>query len=218
LKRDWSIAETPYPKKVQRLPQVLSPEDVAKLIDAADSPFHRILLMTLYATGARRAEVAYLKVSDIDSQRMVVHIRGGKGRKDRDVMLSPKLLEALRVYWHGLKRKPTDWLFPGNAWHTGARPVTTKVLWTACELQNVPVWNTNAFILIRCGAALLRICSKPAPTSVRFRCCSVIVTWKKRRSIFPAAASAGNCLERCAFIVPNRARSPRSMSSHIHCR
>jgi len=122
----------PYPKKVQRLPLVLSPEDVAKLIDAADSPFHRILLMTLYATGARRAEVAHLKVSDIDSQRMVVHIRGGKGRKDRDVMLSPRLLDALRVYWRGLKRKPSDWLFPGNAWHTGARPVTTKVLWTAC--------------------------------------------------------------------------------------
>lgn len=133
LKRGWSVAETPYPKKVQRLPLVLSPEDVAKLIDAADSSFHRILLMTLYATGARRAEVAHLKVSDIDSQRMVVHIRGGKGRKDRDVMLSPKLLDALRVYWRGLRRKPTDWLFPGNSWHTAARPVTTKVLWTACE-------------------------------------------------------------------------------------
>ena len=71
-------------------------EEVARLIDAADSPFHRILLMTLYATGARRAEAAHLKVSDIDSQRMVVHIHGGKGSKDRDVMLSPKLLEALR--------------------------------------------------------------------------------------------------------------------------
>jgi integrase/recombinase XerD len=74
-----------------------------------------------------------LKVSDIDSQRMVVHIRGGKGRKGRDVMLSPKLLEALRVYWRGLRRKPTDWLFPGNRWHTASYPVTTKVLWTACQ-------------------------------------------------------------------------------------
>jgi integrase len=63
--------------------------------------------MTLYATGARRAEVAHLKISDIDSQRMVVHIRGGKGRKDRDVMLSPKLLDALRIYWRGLKEKPS---------------------------------------------------------------------------------------------------------------
>src|SRR5205807_9506682 len=79
LKRGWSVAETPYPKKVLHLPQVLSQEEVARLIDAAEFPFHRILLMTLYATGARRAEVAHLKLSDIDSQRMVVHIRGGKG-------------------------------------------------------------------------------------------------------------------------------------------
>ena len=89
--------------------------------------------MTLYATGARRAEVAQLKVSDIDSQRMVVHIRGGKGRKDRDVMLSPALLDALRAYWRWLRRKPTDWLFPGNRWHRASHPVTTKVLWTACQ-------------------------------------------------------------------------------------
>jgi site-specific recombinase XerD len=133
LKRGWSIAETPYPKKVQHLPLVLSPEDVAKLIDAADTPFHRVLLMTLYATGARRAEVAHLKVRDIDSQRMVVHIRGGKGRKDRDVMLSLRLLDALRLYWRGLRRKPTNWLFPGNPWHTGSRPITSKVLWNACQ-------------------------------------------------------------------------------------
>ena len=108
LKRDWSIAETPYPKKVRHLPGVLSQEEVARLIEAADTPFHRILLMTLYATGARRAEAARLKVSDIDSQRMVVHIREGKGGKDRDVMLSPKLLEELRVYWRGLRRKPRE--------------------------------------------------------------------------------------------------------------
>jgi integrase/recombinase XerD len=133
LKKGWSVAETPYPKKVLHLPQVLSRGEVARLIDAAECPFHRILLMTLYATGARRTEVAHLKVSDIDSQRMVVHIRGGKGRKDRDVMLSPKLLEALRDYWRGLRRKPTTWLFPGNRWHTGSRPITTKVLWDACQ-------------------------------------------------------------------------------------
>ena len=134
LKRGWSIAETPYPKKVRRLPQILSQEEVARLIDAADTPFHRILLMTLYATGARRAEASHLKVSDIDSQRMVVHIRGGKERKDRDVMLSPKLLEALRAYWRGLRRKPKEWLFPGNRWHTSSHPVTTKVLWSACQI------------------------------------------------------------------------------------
>jgi integrase/recombinase XerD len=133
LKKGWSVAETPYPKKVLHLPQVLSREEVARLIDAAESSFHRILLMTLYATGARRAEVAHLRVSDIDSRRMIVHIRGGKGRKDRDVMLSPKLLHALRLYWRELRRKPTEWLFPGNRWHTASYPITTKVLWTACQ-------------------------------------------------------------------------------------
>jgi site-specific recombinase XerD len=133
LKRGWSVAETPYPKKVLHLPQILSQQEVACLIDATETPFQRILVMTLYATGARRAEVGQLKVSDIDSERMVVHIRGGKGRKDRDVMLSPALLEELRTYWRGLRRKPTLWLFPGNRWHTSNHPVTTKVLWTACQ-------------------------------------------------------------------------------------
>jgi site-specific recombinase XerD len=114
LKRGWSVAETPYPKKVLRLTMILSQEEVARLINAALTPFHRIVLMTLYATGVRRAELARLKISDIDSQRMVIHIQGGKGRQDRDVMLSPKLLEALRQYWRALKRKPSEWLFPGG--------------------------------------------------------------------------------------------------------
>ena len=133
LQRGWSAAETPYPKKVLHLPEILTQAEVARLIEATETPFQRILVMTLYATGARRAEVAALKVSDIDSQRMVVHIHGGKGRKDRDVMLSPALLEALRTYWRGLPHKPTMWLFPGNRWHTASYPVTTKVLWTACQ-------------------------------------------------------------------------------------
>src|SRR6202158_2107083 len=133
IKKAWSVAETPYPKKTRHLPSILSPEEVAHLIDSSRTRFHRMVLMTLYGTGARRAEVARLKISDIDSRRMVIHIRGGKGRKDRDVMLSPKLLDALRVYWRGLKRKPTDWLFPGNRWRTASHPVSTKVLWNACQ-------------------------------------------------------------------------------------
>jgi site-specific recombinase XerD len=179
LKRGWSIAETPYPKKVRHLPQVLSQEEVARLIDAADSPFHRILLLTLYATGARRAEAAHLKVSDIDSQRMVVHIRGGKGGKDRDVMLSPKLLEALRTYWRGLRRKPTEWLFPGNRWHTASYPVTTKVLWTVVKRPpNAPASRIGTFIRTPCVTASPHICSKPAPTCERSRYCSDIATSK----------------------------------------
>jgi len=133
LKKAWSITETPYPKKAVHLPTILSREEVGRLIDAALTPYHRALLMTLYATGVRRAELTHLKVSDIDSKRMVIHVQGGKGRKDRDVMLSPKLLEALREHWRGLRHKPSAWLFPGNRWHSGDTPITTKVVWNACK-------------------------------------------------------------------------------------
>jgi site-specific recombinase XerD len=133
LKKGWSIAESPYPKKGHRLPAILSQEEVAQLIQAASTSFHRTLLMTLYATGVRRAELTHLKVSDIDSKRMVIHVQGGKGRKDRDVMLSPKLLEVLREHWRGLRHKPSAWLFPGNRWHTGDTPIDTKVVWNACQ-------------------------------------------------------------------------------------
>src|SRR6266850_299018 len=133
LKKGWSAAETPYPKRAEHVPSILSQEEVARLIDAAGTPFHRTLLMTLYATGVRRAELTHLKISDIDSKRMVIHVQGGKGRKDRDVMLSPKLLEALREHWRGLHRKPSTWLFPGNRWHTGDTPIDTKVVWNACK-------------------------------------------------------------------------------------
>ena len=95
--------------------------------------------MTLYATGGRRAEVAHLKVSDIDSQRMVIHIRGGKGREDRDVMLSPALLEALHRYWRGFDRKPTHWLFPGGSRHIPTVPSTLRCSGgPACIRPNAP--------------------------------------------------------------------------------
>ena len=133
LKRGWSAAQTPYPKKVFHLPEILSQDEVARLIDATNTPFQRVLVMTLYATGARRSEVAHLKTSDIDSQRMVIHIHSGKERKDRDVMLSLALLEELRTYWRGLRHKPSEWLFPGNRWHTSSRPITPKAIWYACQ-------------------------------------------------------------------------------------
>jgi integrase/recombinase XerD len=113
LKKTWSVDETPYPKQVLRLPKILSPEDVARLINSATTPFYRTILMTLYATGVRRAELAHLKVSDVDSRRMVIHV--------------------LREHWRGLRRKPKVWLFPGNRWHTAERPITSKIVWTACR-------------------------------------------------------------------------------------
>jgi len=116
-------------------------------------------LMTLYGTGVRRAELTRLQIPDIDSRRMVIHIRGGKGRQDRDVMISPTLLEALRDYWRGLKHKPTNWLFPGGKAHTAHHPITPKVVWNACQraaqragLQNRvhPHTPLNGQFLARC--------------------------------------------------------------------
>ncbi len=133
LKKAWSITETPYPKKAVHLPTILSQEEVARLIDAARPPLHRTLLMALYATGLRRAELARLKVSDVDSQRMVIHVQGGKGRKDRDVLLSQKLLDELRQHWHGLRRKPSVWLFPSKHSHASDRPIPPKVIYHACK-------------------------------------------------------------------------------------
>jgi site-specific recombinase XerD len=133
LKKAWSITETPYPKKAIHLPTILSHEEVARLIDAAHPPLHRTLLMALYATGLRRAELARLKVSDVDSQRMVIHVQGGKGRKDRDVLLSPTLLDELRRHWRRLRRKPSVWLFPGKSSHASDQPITPKVIYHACK-------------------------------------------------------------------------------------
>src|SRR5215469_11231495 len=128
-----SVTDTPYPKKDHRLPQILSKQEVERLINAASTAFHRTLLMTLYATGARNAEVTRLKFLDFDKQRMVVHIQGAKGRKDRDVMFSSKLLEELREHWRRLRRSPKIWLFPGRNNHCGDQPIDTKTVWHACS-------------------------------------------------------------------------------------
>ena len=132
LGREWNLDRAPYPKRPRRLPNILSPQQVARLINAADSTFHRMIVMTLYATGVRRLELTRLKINDIDSERMVVHVRNGKGGKDRDVMLSEELLAALRQYLRGLRCKPDQWLFPGGAWHTGNYPISTGTVWNAC--------------------------------------------------------------------------------------
>jgi integrase/recombinase XerD len=109
LKRHEYRDFLPYPKEQQRRPTVLSLEEVARLINASGTLYRRALLMTLYATGMRRSEVAHLKIGDIDSQRMILRVDRGKGGKSRDLPLSPALLETLREYWRW--PKPQVYLF-----------------------------------------------------------------------------------------------------------
>ena len=98
----------PYPKVRRKLPKILSREEVARLIDASSGLFERTLLMVLYGTGMRRAEIARLKIADIDSQRMVIHVVNGKGGKDRDLPLSPALLETLLIVLSSLPAFAAD--------------------------------------------------------------------------------------------------------------
>jgi site-specific recombinase XerD len=130
LRRPYVQLDLPYPRMPERLPTILSQEEVAQLIDATKNLLDYTMVMTLYATGARRAELIRLKVEDIDSGRMMVHIRQGKRNKDRDVPLTPKLLETLRTYWRWMK--PKTYLFPGmvGGWRAD-KPMTPKCVWTA---------------------------------------------------------------------------------------
>jgi site-specific recombinase XerD len=129
-RRDMHFDDLPFPKTPRKLPTVLSPEEVGRMIDGTTNLMHRTILMVLYATGVRRTELSLLKVNDIDSKRMVVHIRQGKGSRDRDVPLSPKLLEALRQYWRW--KKPRIYLFPSVPGKRGVEaPMSDKVVWWA---------------------------------------------------------------------------------------
>ena len=130
LRRRYLLDDTPYPKAPQRLPSILSVEEMARLIEAADGLYHRTMVMMLYSTGMRSAELLQLQVADIDSRRMLIHIRQGKGGRDRYVPLSPTLLATLRVYYRWMR--PQTWLFPGTVHNWRAdKPITKRVLWDA---------------------------------------------------------------------------------------
>ena len=112
LKQDRIIPMIPTPKQEHRLPVILSPEEVLRLLKAAPSFSHHVIFSTMYGTGARVSEALHLRASHIDSLRMMIRIEQGKGHQDRYVQLSPKLLELLRAYWR--KVRPREWLFPGQ--------------------------------------------------------------------------------------------------------
>ena len=113
LRRAWSINDDiPTCRQPRQLPEVLSPGEVAAFLAAVKSPKHRVILTVCYAAGLRVSEAVNLKPAAIDSKRMVIRVEAGKGRKDRYVMLSPRLLRILREYWN--TARPKEWLFPGD--------------------------------------------------------------------------------------------------------
>lgn len=124
LRKPWQIEEIETPKKLIKLPTVVTRDEVLRLLSAIKNVKHRAMVTTAYAAGLRVSEVAHLHTTDIDSKQMLIHVRQGKGRKDRLVPLSPTLLELLRAYWRSAR--PKIWLFPGNA---GDRPITTRSLY-----------------------------------------------------------------------------------------
>jgi len=132
-RRDLNFDDIPFPKAPKKLPVILSPHEVMQLINAAWNLMHRTIWMVLYGTGMRRTEVRMLKVEDIDSERMVIHIRNAKGSRDREVPLTPVLLRALRKYYRW--KKPRVYLFPSTRGHLGEdQPVSDKTIWHVCRM------------------------------------------------------------------------------------
>ena len=128
LRRHEIVEHTHVIHEPRKLPVVLSVEEVARLLDAAPGLKYKAALSVAYGAGLRATEVVSLKVSDIDSKRMIIRVEQGKGGKDRNVMLSPHLLDLLRSWWRAAR--PRGWLFPGR---DPAQPMTTRQLNRACH-------------------------------------------------------------------------------------
>lgn len=129
LARNWTVQHIPYGKRPKKLPMVLSDQEAAKLLECVEHLKHRAVLTICYAAGLRLSEATHLKVADIDGQRAQIRINEGKGRKDRFVPASPKLLEELREYWK--KYRPKDYLFPGK---TSDVPLSSATIQKACKM------------------------------------------------------------------------------------
>jgi site-specific recombinase XerD len=129
LQRAWSVDDViPTCRTPQKLPVVLSQQEVSRFLDAVEMLKHRVILTVCYAAGLRVSEAVRLKPAAIDSQRMVIRVEAGKGRKDRYVMLSPRLLDMLRGYWR--TARPQQWLFPGDL---PGQPISTFAVEHACR-------------------------------------------------------------------------------------
>ena len=127
----WDIEKIHFARREKKLPVVLSPDEVAQFLKAVENKKHKAILMTTYAAGLRILETTRLKLSDIDSRRMTIRIQQGKGKKDRYVMLSNKLLIILRDYWK--EYQPASWLFYGK---TKNNPISTATARQVCRLAS----------------------------------------------------------------------------------
>jgi integrase/recombinase XerD len=128
LHRRIEIDRIPLPRYEKKLPVILSKAEVKALLEAPKNLKHRAMLATMYGAGLRVSEVASLKMSDLDRERRVIWVRGGKGHKDRQVMLAEPLRDLLAAYWRW--KRPTNWLFPGR---NPDFPIATKSVFRACQ-------------------------------------------------------------------------------------
>jgi site-specific recombinase XerD len=131
LKRREAQFDIPRARAPQKLPQILSREEIARLIELTPNPKHRALLMTAYGAGLRVSELCHLKVSDIDSARMTIRVEQGKGAKDRYTLLSPRLLAELRAYWR--EYRPPQWLFAARGAQRPLDVSTAQKFYTAAK-------------------------------------------------------------------------------------
>jgi hypothetical protein len=171
LGREWVVEKVACPKAPKKLPVVLSRDEMARFLDALGNLKRRALLMTAYAGGLRLSEVAHLRVEDIDSPRMVIHVRQGKGQKDRDVMLSPRLLTVLREYWKA------------------CRPRTFHVVFTLPNTLG-PVARANPRVmydlLMRAAAkTLLEVAANPKHLGAEVGVLAVLHTWGQNLTLHP---------------------------------
>jgi integrase len=180
LKRPWVVEDDiPAGRQAKKLPVVLSQDEVARFLAAVDNLKHRVILTVCYATGLRISEAVRLTPAAIDSQRMVIRVEQGKGRKDRYVMLPPRLLDMLRDYWR--RTHPGQWLFPGDRPGQPICPLTINH--TCREVRSRCGVGKPVTRRMPCVTPSPFTCWKRAPIYAPSSYCSVIAIWAPRLGI-----------------------------------
>lgn len=166
-----NIERIPLPRYETKLPVILSREEVKALLEAPKNLGHRAILATLYGAGLRVSEATNLRVADLDRDRKLIHVRGGKGYKDRQVMLPEQLREVLAAYWRW--KRPTEWLFPGE--NPGC-PIARKSVFEACKKAAQRAGIAKSVHPHSLRHAFARTCSTTASAWLSFKPCSATQT------------------------------------------